>query len=191
MFAFFKNNSDNILKLSVNQIAMTIFGLLLTAATYSNKKLLFATGVLSAVFYLYLIYTTAWDIGARDKIKIDGGRMDKNSSKGALLGIGANVINIILILTAIICFYLADNLHLQWAANTTAITGLIAYLINGMYIAVISFAKILPFNFELFKLFLLLFTVIISVLVSFVAYLAGVSNFRVLNALGINRSAKK
>ena len=102
MLKFLKENADNVVKLLVNQIAMTIFGLLLSAATFSNKTLLLVTGILSILFYMYLLYTSAWDIGSRDKIRIDGGRMEKMPLKGLYLAIIANAVNIILSLVVII-----------------------------------------------------------------------------------------
>lgn len=179
MLNFLNENSNNILKLSVNQIAMTIFALLLSAASFSNDTLKLACGLLSILFYIYLLYTAGWDIGARDKIKIDGGRMQPVKLKGIYLGISANAINFILIVTAILCYYLAKGFELQWAANTTAICSLIAWLLNGMYIAIISFADIPGVNFEIIKLFLLLIAIVFSVLVTQIAYTAGLKNFKI------------
>lgn len=178
MLNFLKENSNNILKLSVNQIAMTIFALLLSAASFSNNTLKLVCGLLSILFYIYLLYTAGWDIGARDKIKIDGGRMQPMKFKGIYLGISANAVNFILILVAIFCYFIAIGFELQWAANTTAICSLIAWLLNGMYIAIISFANIPGVNFELIKLILLLIAIVLSVLATQLAYTAGLKNFK-------------
>ncbi len=185
MIKFVKENFDNILKLAVNQIAMTIFGLLLSAATFSNKSILLATGVLSAVFYLYLVYTAAWDIGARDKIKIDGGRMKKIKLKGLYLALLSNSVIILLSLIALICFYLGEYNKLQWAVNTTAVTYNIAWLLNGMYISLMSFGNIIPL-----KYYLMLLSVIPALITSALAYTAGSHNFRLLSLLGINTDKK-
>ncbi len=191
MLTFLKDNSNNIVKLAVNQIAMTIFGLLLSAATFSNDTLKLVTGIISILFYFYLLYTAAWDIGARDKIKIDGGRMKKSKFKGFYLGLFANSVNFLLLFISITCFYLANHLELQWAANTTAISGLIAWLINGMYIAVISFANVETFNFELLKLYLLLIAVLSSVALTQFGYTSGVKNYRIFDFSGINNKKSK
>ena len=59
----------------LDQIAMTVFGTMLSFATLKNEGLLLASSIFSILFYLMLLYTVGWDIGARDKIRIDGGRM--------------------------------------------------------------------------------------------------------------------
>ena len=181
MLKFLKENADNVVKLLVNQIAMTIFGLLLSAATFSNKTLLLVTGILSILFYMYLLYTSAWDIVSGDKIRIDGGRMEKMPLKGLYLAIIANAVNIILSLVVIICYYLGEYLLLQWAANTTAIAYNILWLLNGMYISVLSFANAVPLKF-----YLMLASVIPALITCAIAYTAGTKNFRIFGFLGLN-----
>lgn len=185
MREFFRENSDNIIKLFVNQIGMTIFGLLLSVATFQNKELLMWTGVLTVIFYLYLVYSTAWYIGAKDKIKIDGGRMNKSPVRGLILGTLANSINIILALVIILCYYTWFFSEMQWAANITAIAYQISWLLNGMYIAILSPIKIIPLRY-----FLMLICVIPSILTSGVAYFAGIHNFRILSLFGFNPNKK-
>lgn len=185
MLKFFKENLDNTLKLFVNQIAMTIFGLLLSAATFSHKTLLLVTGILSALFYLYLLYTTAWDIGARDKIKVDGGRMKSMPLKGLYLALCANIINIVLAIVSTVCYFLADYLLLQWAANTTAIAYNILWLTNGMYISLLSFANMIPL-----KYFLMAATVIPALITCALAYHAGTHNFRLFGFISGGKSKR-
>lgn len=186
MPTFIKNNFDNMIKLSVNQIAMTIFGLLLSAAVFKHKTLLLVTGILSILFYMYLLYTSAWDIGARDKIKIDGGRMKKDRMKGFYLALYANFLNIILALFMIVCYYLGEHLLIEWAANAFVIANNIFWLINGMFVSVLSFANTYPL-----KLFLILASVIPALVTCTIAYLAGTNNFRVFGFLGLSERKKK
>ena len=119
MFGFLKENSDSIIKLFVNQLGMTIFGLLLSFATLSNKTLLAVTGIFSILFYLFLLYSSAWETGAKDKIKVDGKRAVAFPLKGLFLSIAANAINILLALLMNIGYFLGNVFELKWAANLT------------------------------------------------------------------------
>ena len=65
----------------VNQFAISIFGVSLTFATTSAHgeaqgfdTLTVVVSILSVLFYLFLIYTLAWEIGAKDKISVDVGK---------------------------------------------------------------------------------------------------------------------
>ena len=84
----FKENSYDIVRLYVNQLGIMIFSLLLYTAvgSFSNETLSFwlsvFVSVFSVAFYLVLVYYVVWEIGAKDKIRIDGGRMEKFNNKG-------------------------------------------------------------------------------------------------------------
>ncbi len=177
MLKFLRENADNIVKLAVNQIAMTIFGLVLSAAAITNKKLLLATGILSVIFYMYLLYTSAWDIASRDKIRIDADRMDRVPLKGLYLSLAANSINILLALLAIIGYYLGLVFSWPWAAGLMAISFNISWLLNGMYNSVLSFI-----NPGALKFWLMLAAVLPALITCMLAYLAGLSNFRIFKA---------
>lgn len=98
----FKENSYDIVKLYVNQLGIMIFSMLLYTAvgSFNNEALSEAlsifVSVFSIVFYLVLIYYVVWEIGAKDKIRIDGGRMEPTKNKGLIMGIFANIPNFVL-----------------------------------------------------------------------------------------------
>lgn len=101
---FFRDNSDSIVKLYINQIGVAIFTMFLYTAAAAISvdgiaSLLIKVGIsaFSVLFYFALIYTVAWEIGAQDKIRIDAGRMEENKIKGFKLGIYANVPNFIFV----------------------------------------------------------------------------------------------
>ena len=82
---FFKENSESIIRLIVNQIGITIFSFFLYTALGVMQKEgesspLHFKVLISAfcvLFYFVLIYTVVWEIGAKDKIRIDAGRAEK------------------------------------------------------------------------------------------------------------------
>ena len=178
MLSFYKNNLDSISKLFVNQIGMTIFGHLLFAATFSTD-LKIATGVLSSLFYLYLVYCTGWEVGAKDKIKIDGNRMEKCSYKGLLLGVAANALYIILSFINLF-FYLFNSQEFAATISATAYT--FSTLINGMYTSFFT-----SFELPIFKFISLALFVIPAIVVTGLSYYAGSKNFRILAFLGISK----
>jgi hypothetical protein len=79
-----------------------IFSMLLYTAvgSFENKSLSNALSIFVSVFsigfYLVLIYYSVWELGAKDKIRIDGGRMEPCKHKGLVMGLFANVPNLVL-----------------------------------------------------------------------------------------------
>ena len=106
---FFKENSYDIVKLFINQIGIMIFSLVLyfacsfdgvSAETQSTLKIL--VSVFSTLFYFALIYTAAWDMGAKDIIRIEAGRAERVPFKGGLLSLFANLPNFLLTVPTLI-----------------------------------------------------------------------------------------
>ena len=83
--SFLKEHSDNIVKLIINQVGISIFAMFLYTAAAAIKSedggasLTFKVliSVFSIMFYLLLVYTIGWEIGAKDKIRIDGKRLER------------------------------------------------------------------------------------------------------------------
>lgn len=109
LMKFFKENSYDIVKLLINQIGIAIFSMTLyfsialieDANLKSTLNLL--VSIFSTLFYYALIYTAAWEFGAKDKIRIDGGKMEKCSFKGLFMAIYANIPNFLIVGSAVIC----------------------------------------------------------------------------------------
>ena len=103
MFRFFRENSYSIIKLYVNQIGIMIFSLALlfpidtiAGSDGSSNLLSVVTSLLSIAFYYVLIYYAVWEIGAKDKIRVDSGRYERKRFKGLFIALWANVPNLIL-----------------------------------------------------------------------------------------------
>lgn len=105
---FLKENSYDIVRLFINQIGITIFSLILYFAAAQSEddgtSLLISLliSVFATVFYMVLIYSASWDYGAKDKIRVDAGRMEAMHHKGLYLALLANVPNFLLILLSLI-----------------------------------------------------------------------------------------
>ena len=100
---FYKENSSDIFKLFINQIGITIFGLLITMASVMSSgttkgSFPLLCGIFSLGFYLYLVYVSVWDMGGRDKIRVDAGRLSFDKLKGAKMMHLAQVPNMVMAL---------------------------------------------------------------------------------------------
>lgn len=187
MLNFIKENSYAMVKMFVNQIGMTIFGLLMSMATVSSPTLLTLAGLFSILFYLGLLYTMTWTLGAKDKIRVDGQRAAAQPYKGALMSIGANSINFLLGILMVIGYFCITDYSAStpvWAANLYGVSNAIARLLQAMYIGIIRlYVPNSPLIF--------LVTPLPAVLICGFGYYMGLKNRRILKAFGINPPEKK
>ncbi len=135
---FFRKYSYSIVKMFVNQFAISIFGSVLAMATASsgNDVLTLVVSIGAVIFYLFLLYMMTWEIGAKDRVSVDLGKKEYRPLTGALLSLIANIPNfIIAILFAAGVIFKSDM---------TRFVSRIAYiLIEGMYLGIMS---VLPFG---------------------------------------------
>lgn len=124
-------------KLFVNQIAITVFASMVSIAIFQNRSALLWVSIFSILFFLYLNYNSCWEIGAKDKLHVDTGRLDPCPMKGLYLSIGANVPNIII----------ASLIGIGAVINTAASQGMsivcdiLARFLNNMYFGVMNFLE--------------------------------------------------
>ena len=111
---FFKENSYDIVKLYLTQIAISVFALIMytSAGFIKANTSLSATfqiiiSVFSILFYFVLLYTAAWDWGANDKIRADGGRCTLDKTRGLKMVAISNLPNYIFVLVPVIGFGLS------------------------------------------------------------------------------------
>lgn len=181
MKKFFHDYSYSVVKMFINQLAIAIFGTSLAFATSiahgdseSFDTFTLIVSIFSAIFYLFLIYNVAWEIGAKDKISVDVKKKPYRPYLGFLLSLLANIPN--LILTTI---YAITSFH--GGNNAQGILRLICSFINGMYFGMLSVLRI-PYNGEWKQLhaFWLSFVIVVipAILTSGIAYYLGHRNFR-------------
>ena len=132
--AFFKKYSYIIVKLFLNQFAISLFGIgLAFACSYSgNDTLLIVTSVFSVIFYLFLEYAIMWEVGAKDGITARSRHTSRGLWRGFVLSICANAINIIAALMVFTkVFTGAEN-------QVSAVGQFIAMVLQGMYQGILS-----------------------------------------------------
>ena len=187
-----KENSYDIVRLYVNQLGIMIFSMLLYTAvgSFENEKLSFALTIFvsafSLLFYMALVYYMMWEIGAKDKIRIDGGRMSPCRAKGLVMGIIANIPNFVLAALTLIflIIYLLGGKNILSAFATS---NLILRFHSSMYLGIIT--SIVPsssgtspdFIEYLIETILFLVLPIISIVTVHVSYYLGAKDKKIFS----------
>ena len=187
-----KKHSDIIIKLLVNQFGIAIFSFFLYTAAGAIKSenggltLLIKAliSIFSIAFYFMLTYTVIWEVGAKDKIRIDGKKQDAEPMKGFILGlfgaIPAFIITLIGFLTYV--FYmlgLGEGFYTAFG-----ILNMIFRFILMPYLGVVQyFSSIITTVTDLkyfYDTLLFLILPLISILICHVAYFFGCKDKRFL-----------
>lgn len=191
---FLKEHSFDMVKLFLNQIVMSVFGIMLWMAALANKPLLLAASIFSVLFYLFINYSSLWELGAKDKIRVDAGRLTAMPKKGVYIALGAALPNIILTIL------IGIGVVIDTAASQTmgTICNVIVRLVNGMYLGIIDCIKAAVFEDTplLSDIWWWYFIINIPALfVGWLAYFLGSKNIRIGAFFGIkpktNTGAKK
>ncbi len=184
MKAFFKQHSFDMVKLFLNQIAMTVFATMLTLAAVKNKNLALAVSIFSVLFYLFINYSAVWELGAKDKLRVDAGRMAPMPAKGFFIALGAALPNIFLtILIGVgLLFDTAGGQKISLYCNV------IMRLVNGTYLGIIDSIESALFanNARLADIWWWFFVINVpAIFTAWLAYLLGSKNISIASVLGI------
>lgn len=196
----FKENSYDIVRLYVNQLGIMIFSMLLYTAvgSFENESLSSSlsvfVSVFSTCFYLVLVYYAMWELGAKDKIRIDGGRMTPCKNKGLVMGLFANVPNLALGLLSVILMFAfllggGDGVYAGFLVFNTIMRFHASMLLGVITALVPSGLSEGSIDYVEFLIEAILFTVLplISVAVTHLAYTLGSREKKIFSFL----SAKK
>ena len=184
MKKFFHDYSYSIIKMFVNQFAIAIFGASLAFATtrahvgsQGFDSFTLIVSVFAILFYLFLIYTLTWDIGAKDRISVDTGRKQYRPHLGLLLSVLANIPNLVLAVAYLV-------LSVIGFGDGMFLVSLAASLLQGMFFgAMISIKLPLGSGGEFVALNTLwptFFVIVIpAMLTCWIAYYLGHKNFKI------------
>ena len=167
MINFFKDNLGMIWKIVITQIGMMVFGLIVVlSSAMINPLLCHIAGGLSILMYLFVLYSHFIEKGNEDKIKIDGGRMEKRNFYGLFVYLASQFLNIVLSVITAVTFYFTDN-EVETVMNRVYATfKLITHYYNGAYLSVTRLVPDFPF------IYLLL--IIPGAIVCFLSYFGGI-----------------
>ncbi|MBR3965120.1 MAG: hypothetical protein IKJ80_06910 [Clostridia bacterium] len=174
MKSFWKRYSYSVIKLFVNQFAISIFGLVLALACgkAENITLMYVTSIGAIIFYLFLLYAALWEIGAKDKILVDGGRLPKNNLNGLYMGLLANIPNFILAILVSIGLLFADG---GVISKIGGVASSISIFIQGMYSGILAIdVGGAPLNTYFFVYFLIPLP---AILICTLSYFFGIKNY--------------
>ena len=143
---FLKKNSYQIVRLFVIQIGIAIFGLVLSFAVSTafrdrddTAALLFVS-VFSVLFYLFILYSVAWEIGGKDRLRLDSAHAKLRGGMGIVLALLAETPNFLLCLLMAIGGIVVFAGGSVVGARIFAVGYAPALFLNSMYTAIIRTA---------------------------------------------------
>ena len=163
----YKKNGYQVIRLGLYQFGMTLFGLVVAMATSTSDTLVLWTGVFSALFYLYLVYSLVYELGQKDGIRIESGKRKYNPLRGFWLALAANSLNILLGILSFVGMTVYNASAAKWAGEMYGIANTIAKFIQGMYVGILK-------TFLMDVSFANLLTPIPGIIVCTVGYILGV-----------------
>lgn len=168
-------------KLILNQFGAAMLGIMLSSAAMQSRLLNFLTSLLAIFFYLFLQYTAIWETGAKDRIRVDGGRAAENKQRGLYAAVLANSPNILFAVLIIVLTTVGVLTQWSWAGEGAVIFTFIARLWQGMYNGVINFVIPQGLNEAQTILSTLIYIAIIlpSLAVNAIGYRMGYMNRRI------------
>lgn len=185
------NYGTPIKKLILNQFGAAIMGVMLFMASRNSIPMSVFTSLFTIGFYMVIVYTSMWDIGARDRLKVDGGRAPKDLFIGTKSALLAGIPNIILglLCTLFTVFDSMENSVVVLARN-------IAIMWESMYSGLLwtIFPKTLHvvdntayYAYDVLEnpagaLYMSLYLVIVipAIVSATLGYIAGFNNFRII-----------
>lgn len=139
---YLRENSRVISRLLINQVGMTIFGLILTMAVMmaakNNGTVVMLVSVFSVIFYLCLIYNVMWEEGARNIIRIKAGRMEKSAAFPFKAALWASVPNLVLAGLMAISGLLAYTFGISFFEGVQDALHIIVGAIQAMYLGLFN-----------------------------------------------------
>ncbi len=132
-----KNNSSLIMRLVVTHMAISIFGLLMAIiGAYveektGNKALTYVLGIIAMLVYIMILYVNFWELGASDKIKIDGGREKLSLYKGLVISLVANSPTIVFGIFAMLNAYAPNGFFGSMEMAQIYYNSMYSFLISG------------------------------------------------------------
>lgn len=176
MIDFFKKNSRMITKSLLNQFGAAVLALTITIPASSKNWLLAFISCFSIAFYLILLYTSMWEEGGKEKIRIDGGRAEYSPWRGFFISLCANIPNILLGVLIVIGSIFGSSgsaFGFGWAAAVNSGARFIAMLWESMYLGLITlYSPNNPIGFILI--------ILPALLVSTLGYMAGLKGIKII-----------
>jgi hypothetical protein len=167
-------------KLFLNQIVMSVFGLVTVMATTASVPLTILCAVLGIGLYVFLIYNMMWEIGARDRIRADAGRYEYSAFKPFKMGLIAGSGNF---LFGLLC--LLDLIPNDVTGKTAGVASTVCKLLWGHFLGAAKLTGTLS------NPFVWLAVACFAVLITVLGYNAGYRGFSLIPALHRQKKNKE
>ena len=168
-------------KFAVNQIAFSVFGIMVSSAilVFSSQFVLYA-GIFSALFYLTLIYSSAYYDGEKDAISCEGGSIEYMPLSGLYYALIQYIPTIIIVILNVVFRLLISDTLISAIFNV--ITRIAAM---GMYMGIDIHLRSIGPSLEYISNLGVFFAVflIIYPLVSCLGYYFGLKNIHLFNKI--------
>ena len=167
-------------KLLLCHFGAAIMGIMVSFS--NNTYLNIVTSLLSFAFYMYILYTSVWDIAAKDKLAIDGKRMAADKLVGLKAALYANVPSFALAGLCIIGRALGAFASFDFGNTIAYWANILARFWNGMYIGIfVVLQPASPSELEaVLYMFIYLAATVPALVMCFLAYNAGIKGFRLI-----------
>jgi len=129
---FLREHSYDAVKLLVTQCAISMFGFVLTLASGMIDSDALRTGcsIFAVVFYLFLIYTSIWELGAKDGLSVQYGHKEYRPLTGLWIGLLANALNFLLAIGILLGTALPS---IEFFGNIGGGSKFLSLILQGMY----------------------------------------------------------
>ena len=140
---FWKKHSYQIVRLFVIQIGIAIFGLVLSFAVAtafrdrSDRLPLLMVSIFSVLFYLFLLYSVSWEIGGKDRLRLDAIHAEFKNGTGFILALLAEVPNFLFDLLMLIGGIIVRAGASVGGSRTFAVGYLPETFLHSMYVGII------------------------------------------------------
>ena len=134
---FLSKYSYKMVSVFIAQFAVSIFGNVLALTFVKSTLATVLISVFAILFNLFIVYTSIWEVGSKDKPAIDAERTKMNSLTGLYIALGAYIPSYILTVVYAALLPTATTVE-GTAASVCAYVKLALFLFNGAYTGVMS-----------------------------------------------------
>ena len=140
---FWKKHSYQIVRLFIIQVGIAIFGFVLSLAVMTafrerdDRVALLMVSIFSVMFYLFLLYSVSWEIGGKDRLRLDAIHAEHNGGTGFLLALLAEVPNFLFDLLMLIGGIVVYAGATVGGSRTFGVGYLPSTFLNSMYVGII------------------------------------------------------
>ena len=176
-----ENDGSAVKSVLLMQFGAAVMGIMLSSATYRSTLLNLITSLLAILFYMYLLYTTVWEIGAKDRDRVDGGRAAEDKWRGLRVSFYANIPNLILAAAILVAGIVFNVAYSDGAKTVLAIFTAISRFWQGMYNGCIISLIGVGVQSDLLALIIYFFAVLPSLAICTLGYRMGYGGKRLVS----------